>query len=125
MSERCIFAMAFLREERVLPFPNLPRQDNDGENKATELCCIATHEQSFIRIANSVPGVFGAFCATKSTQRKTTERIQDNSLKVENYQQTQTYPKLLPVPLKLLFLRAKVRATFYPPRLSATPPCKR
>ena len=53
--------------------------------------------------------VFGAFCATKSTQRKTTERTQDNSLKVENYQQTQTYPKLLPVSLKLLFLRAKVR----------------
>ena len=71
MPERCIFAMAFLREERVLPFPNLPRQDNDGENKATELCCIATHEQSFIRIVNSVPGVFGAFCATKSTYRKT------------------------------------------------------
>ena len=58
MSERCIMALMFLREERVLPFPNLQRQDNDGENKATELCCIATHEQSFIRIANSVPGAF-------------------------------------------------------------------
>ena len=38
MSERCIKAMMFLREKRVLPFPNLPRQDNDGENKATEGC---------------------------------------------------------------------------------------
>jgi hypothetical protein len=61
MSERCIKAMMFLREKRVLPFPNLPRQDNDGENKATELCCIATHEQSFIRIVNSVPEPFGSF----------------------------------------------------------------
>ena len=61
MSERCIMALMFLREKRVLPFPNLPRQDNDDENKATELCCVTTHEQSFIRIANSVPGVFGAF----------------------------------------------------------------
>ena len=71
MSERCIMALMFLREKRVLPFPNLPRQDNDDENKATELCHVTTHEQSFIRIANSVPGVFGAFCATKSTHRKT------------------------------------------------------
>ena len=56
MSERCIMTLMFLREKRVLPFPNLPRQDNDGENKATELCCMATHEQSFIRLENSVPG---------------------------------------------------------------------
>ena len=38
MSERCIMTLVFLREKRVLPFPNLPRQDNDGENKVTEGC---------------------------------------------------------------------------------------
>ena len=38
MSERCIMALMFLREKRVLPFPNLPRQDNDGKKKATEGC---------------------------------------------------------------------------------------
>ena len=38
MSERCIMTLVFLREKRVLPFPNLPRQDNYGENKVTELC---------------------------------------------------------------------------------------
>ena len=38
MSERCIMTLVFLREKRVLPFPNLPRQDNDGKNKATEGC---------------------------------------------------------------------------------------
>ena len=38
MSERCIMTLVFLREKRVLPFPNLSRQDNDGENKVTEGC---------------------------------------------------------------------------------------
>ena len=77
MSERCIFAMAFLREERVLPFPNLPRQDNDGENKATELCCIATHEQSFIRIVNSVPGAL-VLSRDERTLKKDLKKIQVN-----------------------------------------------
>ena len=36
MFERCIYSVMFLREERVLPSPNLPRQDNDGKNKVTE-----------------------------------------------------------------------------------------
>lgn len=36
MFERCINAMMLLCEERVLPSPNLPRQDNDGKNEATE-----------------------------------------------------------------------------------------
>ena len=38
MSERCIMTLVVLREKRVLPFPNLPRQDNDVENKVTEGC---------------------------------------------------------------------------------------
>ena len=38
MSEWCITTLVFLREKRVLPFPNLPRQDNDVENKVTEGC---------------------------------------------------------------------------------------
>ena len=71
MSERCIFAMVFLREKRVLPSPNLSRQDNDGKNKATELCRPATHEQSFIRLVNSVPGAFATFHAMKSRDRTT------------------------------------------------------
>ena len=33
------------------------------------------NQQSFIRIANSVPGVFGAFCAQKAR----IERVEENS----------------------------------------------
>ena len=51
--------------------PNLPCQDNDDENKATELCCMTTREQSFIRIANSVPGAFATFHAMKSREKTT------------------------------------------------------
>lgn len=38
MFERCIEPIMLLREERVLPSPNLQRQDNDGKNKVTEGC---------------------------------------------------------------------------------------
>ena len=122
-------AIIFLQNCRTQCVPQHPaygRKDWNGKRGTDEWYCLYnSRTRGASDCCARVPGVFGAFCATKSTQRKTTERIQDNSLKVENYQQTQTYPKLLPVPLKLLFLRAKVRATFYPPRLSATPPCKR
>ena len=54
-------------EKRVAPFPNLPRKDNNGENKATELCCNSNSRAKLYSNREVCAGRL-VLCATKNVK---------------------------------------------------------
>ena len=54
---------------------------------------LATCEQSFIRLTNSVPGPFVSFQSWKESNRTTTEQAYDNSQKVKDCSGIKQYPR--------------------------------
>ena len=72
MSGRCIMALMFLREKRVLPFPNLPCQDNDGKNKATEGCRLRLANKALFDLRTLCRALFDYFFARRKSNDRTT-----------------------------------------------------
>ena len=70
MSERCVLALLLVREKRVLPFPNLPRKDNDGKNKATKECRLRLVNKALFDLRTLCRALW-SFRATKGHKRKT------------------------------------------------------